>query len=133
MVEANDYLGGRTKSTILNNCVFDEGGEFIGPSQKYVIELANESGNELMNVNDKGTKVVDLKEGYYAYSGSIPNIGSLVALVDMQVLILKIDRMASKLSIDNPRDCPLGYRWDSISAQKWIDENAWCEKIKVML
>ena len=78
-----------------------------------------------MSVNDKGTKVVDLKEGYYTYNGSIPNIGSILALVDMQILILKIDRMSQKLPLDNPKNCPLGYKWDSITAQKWIDDNSW--------
>ncbi len=41
VLEANDYLGGRTKSIILNNCNFDLGAQFIGPSQHHVIELAH--------------------------------------------------------------------------------------------
>jgi len=41
VLEANDYLGGRTKSIILNDCLFDLGAQFIGPSQHHVIELAH--------------------------------------------------------------------------------------------
>ena len=37
VLEADDYLGGRTKSGIINNCKFDLGGSFIGPTQKHAI------------------------------------------------------------------------------------------------
>jgi oxygen-dependent protoporphyrinogen oxidase len=37
VLEANDYLGGRTKSIVLNGCTFDEGAEFIGATQHHTI------------------------------------------------------------------------------------------------
>lgn len=41
VLEANDYLGGRTKSVVINDCTFDEGAEFIGATQHHVVELAH--------------------------------------------------------------------------------------------
>ena len=46
---------------------------------------------------------------------------------------MKIDRMAKKLRLDYPKNCPLGYKWDSITVQNWIDKNVYSSKIKVML
>lgn len=97
------------------------GGEFIGPKQRHAIELAIESKNELLPVNDKGTKVIDFKEGYFTYTSSIPSIGSIFALADLQIGIIKLNRLVQKVPTLNPRDCPMGYKWDSMTAQTWMD------------
>lgn len=81
----------------------------------------------------KGEKIIDLKEGLYKYSGKIPNFGSYLSLIDMQLIIMKIDRMAKKLSRQDPKSCPLGYKWDSITLQNWIDSNGYSLKMKLCL
>ena len=76
--------------------------------------------------------MVELKEGYYTYSGSIPFVGNIFSVVEMKLLIIKIERMAQKVPLDDPKSCPLGYKWDSMTLQNWIDENTWSTKAKVM-
>ena len=51
----------------------------------------------------------------------------------MQLTIMKIDRMAKKVPLNNPRDCPNGYRWDAMTAQSWIDQNLSFQKTKIMV
>ena len=46
---------------------------------------------------------------------------------------MKIDRMAKKVPLNNPRDCPNGYRWDAMTAQSWIDQNLSFQKTKIMV
>jgi monoamine oxidase len=133
VLEANDYVGGRTKTIILNNCNFDLGAEFIGPTQHHVIDLAIESKAGVIPVNDKGRKVVDLKEGRFTYNSSIPHIGSILSLVEMDLTFRKINRMAQKVSSTNPKNCQLGHKWDSLTVQNWIDQNISSTKTKVML
>jgi len=41
--------------------------------------------------------------------------------------------MARKVPTLNPRDCELGYYWDSMTLQSWIDKNIWFAKVKVMV
>ena len=77
--------------------------------------------------------MIGLKEGIYTYNSSIPNIGNFLALVEMQWALFKLDRMASKVPLSNPRDCPLGYHWDSITAQTWVEANLRSTKTRVML
>jgi hypothetical protein len=74
----------------------------------------------LIKLSDKGKKIVDLKEGFGTYTGDIPTNVNILALIEMQLTIMKINRMAKKVPKDNPRNCPLAYRWDSMTAQSWI-------------
>jgi hypothetical protein len=41
--------------------------------------------------------------------------------------------MAKKVPTLNPKDCELGYQWDSITLQSWLDQNIWFNKLKLML
>ncbi len=41
VLEAMDQVGGRTRSVDINGAIYDLGAEWIGPQQKYAIELAH--------------------------------------------------------------------------------------------
>jgi hypothetical protein len=41
--------------------------------------------------------------------------------------------MAKKVPTLNPKDCELGYQWDSITVKSWLDQNVWFTKLKVMV
>ena len=44
----------------------------------------------------------------------------MLALVEMQWALFKLNRMANKVPLNNPRDCPQGPTWDSMTAQTWV-------------
>ena len=106
---------------MLKNTNFDLAAEFIGSTQLHAIQLAHQSKNELIPTFDKGKKVVQLKEGYYTYSGTIPLIGNIFSVAELKILMLKVERLAQKVPLDDPKSCPLGYKWDSMTLQTWID------------
>jgi monoamine oxidase len=126
-------LGGRTKSVVINDCTFDEGAEFIGATQHHVVELAHESKNELVPVNCKGKKVIEFKDEIGTYTSNIPKKVNILALINLQWGIWKINRMAKKVPTLNPRDCEMGYQWDSITLKGWLDQNLYFTKLKVMV
>ena len=41
--------------------------------------------------------------------------------------------MAKKVPKDNPSDCPLAYKWDSMTAQTWLEQNLSSQKTRLMV
>lgn len=87
----------------------------------------------MVPVDCKGRKIIVFKEVISSYTSNIPRNVNIIALLQMQLTIMKINRMARKVPTLNPRDCELGYYWDSMTLQSWIDKNIWFAKVKVMV
>lgn len=51
----------------------------------------------------------------------------------MQLCIWKINAMARKVPTLDPKACELGYYWDSMTLQSWMDSNISNERIRVMV
>lgn len=64
-----------------------------------------------------------MNDQIYTYTSDIPNNLSIWGLIQLQVTIWKINAMAKKVPTLDPKDCQLGYYWDSITIQSWIDNN----------
>jgi hypothetical protein len=45
---------------------------------------------------------------------------NIFALAQMQWVLIKINRMAKKVPVHDPHNCPLAQYWDSITLQTWI-------------
>lgn len=86
-----------------------------------------------MPVESKGTKIIEFKDGLGTYTSNIPDKVNILALLQLQWCIWKINRMAKKVPTLNPGDCELGHKWDSITLQSWLDQNVWFTKLKVMV
>jgi hypothetical protein len=69
----------------------------------------------------------------FRYESDIPSNLNFWLLIEMQILLWKINRMARKVSTLNPKDCDMGYHWDSMSVHTWINQNVRSPKIKVMI
>lgn len=50
----------------------------------------------------------------------------------MQLTIWKINRMAKKVPLLDPKNCEMGNYWDSITVQTWMEKNIWSEKVRLM-
>lgn len=68
----------------------------------------------------------------YTYESDIPNNLNIWGLIQLQIGIWKINAMSKKVSTLDPKDCELGYLWDSMSAQTWLDQNIHHQRVKVM-
>lgn len=56
----------------------------------------------------------------------------MLALIQMQVAIWKINRMAKKVPLLDPKNCEMGNYWDSLTVQTWMEKNVWSEKVRLM-
>jgi monoamine oxidase len=98
-----------------------------------VIDLAKESDNDLVEVYHKGTKIIEMNRKIYTYESDIPNNLNILGLLHLQFLIWKINRMSKKVPTLDPKDSELGYYWDTMSTQTWIDDNIKIDRVKVMV
>ena len=120
ILEAMAEPGGRTKSVKIRGATFDLGAEWIGPPQKYAIELAKRSKSELLNQYAEGEKVLELGSEIRKYKTDIPQDVSCIQLAHMNMMMQKIDRLARTVPLDNPRMCPNAIEWDSMTVHTWF-------------
>lgn len=78
-----------------------------------------------MPQSDKGDKILFLNGRRSTYKTNIPKDVNILALIQMQLAIWKINRMAMKVPLLKPKDCEMGNYWDSMTVQTWIEENVW--------
>lgn len=50
----------------------------------------------------------------------------------MQLAIWKINKMAKKVPLLDPKNCEMGNYWDSLTVQTWVEKNIWSEKVRLM-
>lgn len=95
--------------------------------------MCEESGNKLVSVDCRGKKIIEFKKEVSTYTSNIPTNVHVFALLQLQVAIWKINRMAKKVPLDEPQKCELAHYWDSMTVQSWVEKNISFTKLKVML
>ncbi|XP_043204708.1 probable flavin-containing monoamine oxidase A, partial [Amphibalanus amphitrite] len=104
LVEAKGRVGGRTLATQIRvregqTETFDLGGQWVGSTQTDIMEMLDELGLEVYPQYIQGTKHMQLGgDSIRRYSSTIPNLGSWWGLVQLQLFIWKVDRLAKKCS-----------------------------------
>ena len=119
VVEARDRVGGRTLSRRLGDDVIDLGGQWIGPTQRKVARLAEELGVKTFPQHHDGEKVLMIGGRRSTYRGEIPGIGVL-ALVELQATIWRLDRLARRVPKARPWETPGAETLDGISVGGWL-------------
>ncbi|EME22320.1 flavin monoamine oxidase family protein [Rhodococcus triatomae] len=101
VLEARERVGGRTVDhRIDDGHVVEAGGQFVGPTQDHILSLAAELGVDTFPAFDTGDNV-------YVKNGTTRRFGNGVppdptALLDVGVLISRIDRAARAIPLDEP-------------------------------
>ncbi len=120
VLEARDRVGGRTlNQPVPGGSVVEGGGEFAGPTQTAVLELAEELGIETFPTYTDG-QVVFVRGGTRTV-GPDPGVerglrpGSPGA---------RLEEMARQLPLETPWDAPLAAEWDRITVEDWLREAA---------
>jgi monoamine oxidase len=122
VLEARDRVGGRTKSVPVGDAILDHGGQWVGPSQKRVLALADALGVDRFPTFCKGKKVLEIDGKVSTYSGSIPSL-SVSNLFELQLLIRKIDKLAKTIPRGAPQSARDAARLDALSVRDWEDQN----------
>jgi len=74
----------------LDGDVFDWGGMWVGPSQKHILQLADELGVEKHLQYDKGQSIFQYQEKIFRYSFLVPVIG-------ISIVEVRLDRKSMSL------------------------------------
>ncbi|HWT95542.1 MAG TPA: flavin monoamine oxidase family protein [Solirubrobacteraceae bacterium] len=100
VLEARDRVGGRTLNESLApefpGAVVEVGGQWVGPTQTRLLELAAELGVETFPTYARGDNVIEWDGRLRRYRGTIPKVGP-AALADVGLAMARLNRMARRI------------------------------------
>jgi monoamine oxidase len=118
VLEARDRVGGRTLSRTIRGARFELGAQWVGPTQHRLLSLARELEIETFPQFHDGKKVLELDGERSTYAGSIPSI-SVLNLVQTELMVRRVDRMAEYVPLDRPYLAELAEDWDSTTVESF--------------
>jgi len=122
VVEARDRVGGRTLNEDLGNGkIVEIGGQWAGPTQSRLLELAAELGIETFPTYVDGQNVLERNGKLTRYSGTIPRLNPL-ALLEIERVRRKIDRLSCTIPPDAPWDAARAAKLDATTLGAWLDQ-----------
>ncbi|HEX7154257.1 MAG TPA: FAD-dependent oxidoreductase [Thermoanaerobaculia bacterium] len=134
VVEARDRVGGRTLNGQVGQGTFDMGGQFVGPGQERVLEVAKELKLELIDMHADGWNIQDFDGSISRYATPFPTLSlwkpfPLVNLVGLGVSMLPIELLRRLVPIQKPWTAGNARRWDATSMEVW--KNKWWRPAQV--
>ena len=122
VLEARDRVGGRTEAGRILGQDVDVGGQWLGPAQDRALALCREFGIETYPQHDQGRRLIDFDGRVRPYTGTIPKL-PILALLDADRAIKRINRLARTLDPAQPWAAPRAAEWDAQTAQDWMLAN----------
>jgi monoamine oxidase len=121
VVEARDRVGGRTlNADIGGGEVVEIGGQWVGPTQDRLYELAAELEIETFPTFVDGENVLELNGRISRYSGTIPRLNPL-ALLDIERTRRSMDALARRIPREAPWEAPDAEDLDATTLGTWLD------------
>lgn len=121
VLEARDRVGGRTLSQTSGGQTIDLGGQWIGDRHDRLRALASELGVETFPQYAAGKKLLDRGAGRpRAFTGLIPKIG-LFGVADLGLALFRLERLARRVSLDDPLATPGAAALDASTLADWIE------------
>jgi monoamine oxidase len=123
VLEARDRVGGRLlNADIGEGKVVEVGGQWAGPTQRRVLELARELGVETFPTHAEGENLIEWGSRLIRYRGAIPRI-NVPVLMDVGQAQARIDRMARRVPLDAPWTARKAELWDGQTFESWLRRN----------
>ena len=124
VLEARDRVGGRTlNEDIGDGKVVEVGGQWIGPTQFRLAELARELGIDTFPTYAKGTSVIEWRGSIRRFEGLIPKINPAI-LLDYEQVRRRLDRLARTVPLEEPWKAPNAAELDSKTFHTWLKRTA---------
>ena len=121
VLEARDRVGGRTLNADIGGGEIAEiGGQWVGPTQDRLYELAAELEIETFPTFTDGENVLELNGALSRYSGTIPKLNPL-ALLDIERTRRKMDALSRTIPRDAPWEAPDAEQLDATTLGSWLD------------
>ncbi|WP_340539371.1 flavin monoamine oxidase family protein [Nocardioides sp. GXZ039] len=140
VLEADDRVGGRvwsrTETAGDAPVVVDHGGQWVGPTQTALLDLAGRFGCETFRSFDDGTHVELWPEGRQVRftSSEGPNGPGAAAYY---AALEELDELAARVDLADPTACADAATWDSQTFADWIerrtDDEAVRERLRVAI
>jgi monoamine oxidase len=120
VLEARDRVGGRTLNhEIAPGKVVEVGGQWVGPTQTRLLELARELGVDTYPTHANGEHLIAAGDRHIRYTGLIPRLSPHV-LADYGQAQLRLDAMARKVPVEAPWRARKAAEWDGMTFSSWI-------------
>jgi monoamine oxidase len=128
VLEARDRVGGRAwTQKVPGGGWVDNGGQWIGPGQTHIFELAKEVGVGTFPTFQTGHHILVFGGERLVYSTDDPTSLDLpVPKADLEELLqtlAKIDMLSKTVPSDAPWEAARAEEWDTQTAATWMKEN----------
>lgn len=133
VLEARDRVGGRIWTWELEDGThIDRGGAWVGPYHDAIRGLADDVGVSTYKTYAKGDHLLTFDGSMSRYRGISPKIGPR-AVVSLATAMLRLDRMAKKVSVEAPWEGWHAAAWDTQTAGDWLDAHVRAPAAKELL
>jgi monoamine oxidase len=133
VLEARNRVGGRTWTRPASDGTpLDLGGQWIGPTQRRVLALAEELGVQTLKTFDSGKNIEYRRGERVTYSGAIPTHDPVTS-ADAVEAMLTLNLMATEIPLDAPWAAPHALEWDAQTFDTWIHANARSEQARELM
>ncbi|HEX8204471.1 MAG TPA: FAD-dependent oxidoreductase [Solirubrobacteraceae bacterium] len=124
VLEARDRVGGRTLNEPIGDGdkVVEVGGQWVGPTQFRLLELARELGVETFPTNTAGTSVIEWRGEIKRYEGLIPRLNPAI-LLDYEQAKRRLDKLARTVPLEAPWTAPNARELDAKTFHTWLRRN----------
>ncbi len=126
VVEARDRVGGRTLNAPLGaDKIVDVGGQFVGPTQTAILNLAATAGVETFKTYNIGNNVLYYQGSLLPYDAlALPPIPSAELTELINALVGTLDVLAQQIPLDMPWNAPVDVRTlDGQTVESWKLDN----------
>lgn len=114
IIEARNRAGGRTHTaTCFDGLWVDLGGQWIGPGQDHIYNIAKRFGHQVWPMHTQGRQVVELSGRVKTFRGLIPMNLPPMTLASLMFAFYRLEWMAWRIPVDEP--------WKAKNAN-WLDE-----------
>jgi monoamine oxidase len=133
VLEARDRVGGRiVNEDIGAGKIVEMGGQWAGPTQDRLLELATDLKIETFPTYDTGKKVLHFNGRRGTYTGTIPRINPLV-LADIGQAQARLEALARKVPTDAPWTAAGAEKLDSQTFETWARRNTASKSARMLL
>jgi monoamine oxidase len=132
VLEARDRVGGRVlNEPIGDGKVVEAGGEWIGPTQRRVAELARLLGIETFPTHGEGENLLEWEGRVRRFTGTIPRL-SPAGLLDFAQAKVRLEALARTVPVEAPWLAPRAEELDSQTFWSWLRRATWTRDARTM-
>ena len=134
VLEARSRVGGRVLNQDIGaGKVVEAGGEWIGPTQDRMYELAAELAVDTFHSYDTGDAIaIDLSGKRSRFAGELPRANPFVVANLIQA-VYRLERMARKVPVERPWEAPRASTWDGQTLETWLRRSVKSARARAML